>query len=61
MRLIDADAKEAVNGKCPICRKRLKGGKLFLCGECSEKVARTIWETHFSEPYPSVKGVNDEL
>lgn len=60
-RDIGAEVKVVVNGNCPICRKRLKGSKLFLCEECSEKVAKTIWETHFSEPYPSAKGVNDEF
>ncbi len=56
----DRPQKEAVNGKCPICHKRLKGNKMFLCEECSEKVARAIWETHFSEPYASAKGADDE-
>ena len=57
---IGIDVKVVANGNCPICRRRLKGNRLFLCEECSEKVARAIWETHFSEPYTSVKGADNE-
>jgi hypothetical protein len=60
-RDIGTEVKVVVNGNCPICRRRLKGNRLFLCEECSEKVARAIWETHFSEPYTSVKGANNEF
>ena len=56
---LNADIKS--NGTCPICRKRLKGNRLFLCEECSEKVAKSIWETHFSEPYEETKGASDEF
>jgi len=38
---IGTDAKVVANGDCPICHKRLKGSRLFLCEKCSEKLAKT--------------------
>jgi len=37
----EAAVKIVSNGNCPICHKHLKGSRLFLCEECSEKVSRT--------------------
>ena len=57
----NASTRIVANGNCPICHRRLEGGRLFLCEECSEKVARTIWEGHFSGPCKNTKGVDDEV
>ena len=54
------DVKIVSNGNCPICHKHLKGNRLFICEECLEKVSRTIWKGHFSEPYKGEKGADDE-